>query len=137
MHIHLDENPVRYVACKSSPSMPYVSLETVAKCSNLDMTATRKWVRVNKVRGPRMPPRRVRCRSRDLAVPDRTQQDFRQAPDGRPRRPRHPDRQDSPSCPASTIFTDVASISFSGSPPRLGPVAGLHQSGSWGRQTPG
>ena len=50
MHIHLDENPVRYVACKSSPSMPYVSLETVAKCSNLDMTATRKWVRVNKVR---------------------------------------------------------------------------------------
>ena len=49
MHIRLDENPVRYVACKSSPSMPYVSLETIAKFSNLDMTATRKWVRVNKV----------------------------------------------------------------------------------------
>ena len=29
-------------------------------------------------------------------------------------------------CPASTIFADLASISFAGSPPRLGPVAGLH-----------
>ena len=40
-------------------------------------------------------------------------------------------------CPASTIFADLASIIFAGSPPRPGPVAGLHQSGSWGRQTPG
>ena len=31
----------------------------------------------------------------------------------------------------------LASISFAGSPPLLGPVAGLRQSGSWGRQTPG
>ena len=87
--------------------------------------------------GPRIPPRHVRCRSRDLAVPDQTQQDFRQAPDGRPRRPRPVDRQDSPSCPASTIIADLASISFAGSPPRLGPDVGLHQSSSWGRQTPG
>ena len=49
MHIRLDENPIRRIACKSSPSMPYVSLETIAKFSNLDMTATRRWVRVNKV----------------------------------------------------------------------------------------
>ena len=27
--------------------------------------------------------------------------------------------------------------SFAGSPPRLGPVAGLHRCGSWGRQIPG
>ena len=31
----------------------------------------------------------------------------------------------------------LASISFAGSPPRLGPVAGLRWSGSWGRQTLG
>ena len=31
----------------------------------------------------------------------------------------------------------LASISFAGSPPRPGSVAGLHRSGSWGRQTPG
>ena len=31
----------------------------------------------------------------------------------------------------------LASISFAGSPPWPGPVAELHQSGSWGRQTPG
>ena len=35
------------------------------------------------------------------------------------------------------IIADLASISFAGSPPRLGPVAGPHQCGSWGRQTPG
>ena len=40
-------------------------------------------------------------------------------------------------CPASTILADLASISFAGSPPRLGPVAGPHQCGSWGRQTRG
>ena len=40
-------------------------------------------------------------------------------------------------CPASTIFAGLASISFAGSPPRLGPVAGPHQFGSWGRQIPG
>ena len=31
----------------------------------------------------------------------------------------------------------LASISFAGSPPRRGPVAGQRWSGSWGRQTPG
>ena len=31
----------------------------------------------------------------------------------------------------------LASISFAGSPPWPGPVAGQHWSGSWGRQTPG
>ena len=31
----------------------------------------------------------------------------------------------------------LASISFAGSPPRPGPVAGQRWSGSWGRQTPG
>ena len=31
----------------------------------------------------------------------------------------------------------LASISFAGSPPRRGPVAGLRWCGSWGRQTPG
>ena len=41
------------------------------------------------------------------------------------------------SCPASTIFASLASISFAGSPPRPGPVAGLHRCGSWGRQIPG
>ena len=40
-------------------------------------------------------------------------------------------------CPASTIFASLASISFAGSPPRPGPVAGLHRCGSWGRQIPG
>ena len=40
-------------------------------------------------------------------------------------------------CPASTIIAGLASISFAGSPPRPGPVAGLHRCGSWGRQTPG
>ena len=40
-------------------------------------------------------------------------------------------------CPASTIFAGLASISFAGSPPRLGHVAGPHQFGSWGRQIPG
>ena len=43
-------------------------------------------------------------------------------------------------CPASTRFADLSSISFAGSPPRLRQsrrAAGLHQSGSWGRQTPG
>ena len=43
-------------------------------------------------------------------------------------------------CPASTRFADLSSISFAGSPPRPGQsrrVAGLRQSGSWGRQTPG
>ena len=49
MHIHLDENPARHAACESSESVPYVSLETIARFSNLDMTATRKWVRVNEV----------------------------------------------------------------------------------------
>ena len=49
MHIHLDENPARPVACKSSPSMPYVSLETIADFSNLDISTTRKWVRVNEI----------------------------------------------------------------------------------------
>ena len=56
MHIHLDENPIRRIACKSPPSMPYISLQTIARFSNLDMTATRKWVRVNEV------PVHVRCR---------------------------------------------------------------------------
>ena len=41
-------------------------------------------------------------------------------------------------CPASTIFAGpVASISFAGSPPRPGRVAGQRWCGSWGRQTPG
>ena len=43
-------------------------------------------------------------------------------------------------CPASTRFTEKASTIFAGSPPRPGQsrrVAGLRQSGSWGRQTPG
>ena len=80
---------------------------------------------------PRIPPRRVRCRPCHLVVPDGTQQDFRQGAVRRPHRPRPPDRQDSPSCPASTKIADLASISFAGSPPRPGPVAGLHQSGSW------
>ena len=31
----------------------------------------------------------------------------------------------------------LASISFAGSPPWPGPVAGQRWSGSWGRQTPG
>ena len=31
----------------------------------------------------------------------------------------------------------LASISFAGSPPWPGPVAGLRWCGSWGRQTPG
>ena len=34
-------------------------------------------------------------------------------------------------CPASTIFADLASISFVGAPPRHGPAVGLHQSGNW------
>ena len=45
--------------------------------------------------------------------------------------------EEHPRCPASTIFTDLASISFAGSPPRPGRVAGQRWSGSWGRQTPG
>ena len=49
MHIHLDENPIGRIACESPPSMPYISLQTIARFSNLDMTATRRWVRVNKV----------------------------------------------------------------------------------------
>ena len=40
-------------------------------------------------------------------------------------------------CPASTILAEKTSTIFAGSPPRPGPVAGRHQSGSWGRQTPG
>ena len=40
-------------------------------------------------------------------------------------------------CPASTIVAEKSSISFAGSPPLPGPVAGLHPSGSWGRQTRG
>ena len=48
--------------------------------------------------------------------------------------------------PAALVFDQVsrvnhicrlASISFAGSPPRRGPVAGQRWSGSWGRQTPG
>ena len=48
--------------------------------------------------------------------------------------------QERPWCPASTILADLSSISFAGSPPRPQQsrrVAGLRQSGSWGRQTPG
>ena len=44
------------------------------------------------------------------------------------------------SCPASTIPAELSSNSFAGSPPRLQQsrrVAVLHQSGGWGRQTPG
>ena len=43
-------------------------------------------------------------------------------------------------CPASTRFAELPSISFAGSPPRPQQsrrVAGLHQSGSWGRRIPG
>ena len=40
-------------------------------------------------------------------------------------------------CPASTIVAEKSSIGFAGSPPLPAPVAGLHQCGSWGRQTRG
>ena len=39
-------------------------------------------------------------------------------------------------CPASTMFADLSSTSFAGSPPLPGPVAGPHRCGSWARQTP-
>ena len=42
-----------------------------------------------------------------------------------------------PCCPASSILAGLASISFAGSPPRPGLVAGQRWCGSWGRQTPG
>ena len=47
MHIHLDENAARYAACESPKTVPYVSLETIAKFSN--MTMTQDWVRINNV----------------------------------------------------------------------------------------
>ena len=40
MHIHLDENAARYAACESPKTVPYVSLETIAKFSNMTMTMT-------------------------------------------------------------------------------------------------
>ncbi len=39
--------------------------------------------------------------------------------------------------PASTKFAELSSISFAGSPPVPGLVAGLHRCGSWARQTLG
>ena len=49
MHIHLEENPARYAPCESSKNLLYVSTETLAKFSNMDMNMTLEWVRVNKV----------------------------------------------------------------------------------------
>ena len=40
------------------------------------------------------------------------------------------------SCPASTKYAELSSISFAGSPPLPGPVAGRRRCGSWARQTP-
>ena len=39
-------------------------------------------------------------------------------------------------CPASTKYAELSSISFAGSPPLPGPVAGRRRCGSWARQTP-
>ena len=49
MHIHLGENPARYAPCESSKNLLYVSTETLAKFSNMDMNMTLEWVRINKV----------------------------------------------------------------------------------------
>ena len=40
------------------------------------------------------------------------------------------------SCPASTKYAELSSLSFAGSPPLPGPVAGRRRCGSWARQTP-
>ena len=48
-------------------------------------------------------------------------------------------RGSSEGCPLSRVnyICRLASISFAGSPPWPGPVAGRRWCGSWGRQTPG
>ncbi len=39
-------------------------------------------------------------------------------------------------CPASTKYAELSSLSFAGSPPLPGAVAGRRRCGSWARQTP-
>ena len=75
----------------------------------------------------------ARLRSLIEAIPE---QDWTPSPTGWTASPRW---RKPPIRPLSRVnyICRLASISFAGSPPWPGPVAGLRWSGSWGRQTPG